>query len=64
LIATKRFAGDAGDLTLVRRKDHGASNVPAGQPSRGAIAQGAGAIDEHDKGRFPHRLTLSGASQV
>jgi hypothetical protein len=64
LIAAWRLAGDAGDLTLVRREDHGTGSVTAGQPSRGAIAEGAGAIDEHDKGRFPHGLTLSEARQV
>jgi len=63
-VAARWFAGDAGDLALVRRKDHGAGNVPVGQPSGGAITQGAGAIDEHDQRRFPHRPSLSGASQV
>jgi hypothetical protein len=64
LIATWRLAGDTGDLTLIRREDHGAVNVAAGQPGRGTVAQGAGAINEHDKGHFPHRLTLSDARQV
>jgi hypothetical protein len=63
-VPARRLAGDTGDLTLVRREDHGTGSVTAGQPSRGAIAQGAGAIDEYDKGRFPHGLTLSDTRQV
>jgi hypothetical protein len=64
LIPSRWFAGNTGDLTLIRREDHGTVNVTTGQPGRSAVAQGASAIDEHNKGHFPHRLTLSDARQV
>jgi hypothetical protein len=60
----KWFAGDTGDRTLIRCEDYGTVNVTTGQPGRSAVAQGASAIDEHNKGHFPHRLTLSDARQV